>query len=185
MPFLLLLSDPFTPEDFLNKLIPNFWSFIINLLALIVTFVILYFVAYKPVKRYLKARKDYVKGNIEDSEKAKATMETREKETRHIVHDAEKKAYVIVDEARKTGEKLKQDSIESSKKEVAAMKAEMLEEVEREKQKAKASLNKEIVDVAMQASAKLLQREVTEKDDEKLQKDILKSLKEKKDESHK
>lgn len=185
MPFLLLLSDPFTPEDFLNKLIPNFWSFIINLLALIVTFVILYFVAYKPVKRYLKARKDYVKGNIEDSEKAKATMETREKETRHIVHDAEKKAYVIVDEARKTGEKLKQDSIESSKQEVAAMKAEMLEEVEREKQKAKASLNKEIVDVAMQASAKLLQREVTEKDDEKLQKDILKSLKEKKDESDK
>ena len=65
------------------------------------------------------------------------------------------------------------------------MKAEMLEEVEREKQKAKASLNKEIVDVAMQASAKLLQREVTEKDDEKLQKDILKSLKEKKDESDK
>ena len=93
MPFLLLLSDPFTPEDFLNKLIPNFWSFIINLLALIVTFVILYFVAYKPVKRYLKARKDYVKGNIEDSEKAKVTMEKREKETRHIVHDAETDDY--------------------------------------------------------------------------------------------
>ena len=49
-------APPFTAEDFLNKLFPNFWSLLINLLALIVLFVFLYKIAYKPVKKYLDAK---------------------------------------------------------------------------------------------------------------------------------
>ena len=44
-------SAPFTPEDFLNLLIPNFWAFLIQLLALIVLITAIIFFAYKPDRK--------------------------------------------------------------------------------------------------------------------------------------
>jgi cbb3-type cytochrome oxidase subunit 3 len=70
-------STPFTAEDFINKLFPNGWSFLINFLAMIVLFIAVYFIAYKPVKKYVEARKDYVEHNLRDSERAKAINEAK------------------------------------------------------------------------------------------------------------
>ena len=92
-------AAPFTVEDFLDKLFPNFWSLLINLLALIVLFVFLYHIAYKPVKKYLDARKNYVEKNIRDSESSKAMYEKKVAESETMISEARKEAGDIINKA--------------------------------------------------------------------------------------
>ena len=67
-------AGPFSSEDFLNKLFPNFWSFLINLLALIVLFVVIFFLAYMPVKKFVKARQDYACFDMKKGDKTATTQ---------------------------------------------------------------------------------------------------------------
>ena len=55
-----LFADFMSAKDFIEKLIPNFWSFLIQLLSLIVLIVVIIVFAYKPVKKILKTRQDYI-----------------------------------------------------------------------------------------------------------------------------
>ncbi|MCR4562712.1 MAG: hypothetical protein K5694_05895, partial [Bacilli bacterium] len=82
---ILASSSPFTAEDFLNKLFPNLWSVLINLIALIVLFLVVYFVAYKRIKKYKDARKDYIERNIRDAEQAKRLHEGKAKEADAVI----------------------------------------------------------------------------------------------------
>ena len=71
--FLLLLSlmltscnvcDDLNAESFTSKLIPNWPSFVAQLGALVVLIVVFLIFGYKPVKKILKKRQDYIEENI-------------------------------------------------------------------------------------------------------------------------
>jgi F-type H+-transporting ATPase subunit b len=172
-------SAPFSPEDFLNKLFPNFWSWLINFLALIVLFVAVYFIAYKPLKKLSKKRGDYVEGNLRDSERAKAISERKAQEADASVSAAKKEASEIVakaksDAAVSAAEIKAQAEQEAIKRQDEATKAIALEE-----EKSKEAIHQEIVNVALDASKQVLGREVNEKDNAKLVDDFVKDQKEK------
>ena len=58
-----------TAQEFIDKLIPNFWSFLIQLLALVVLIIATIFLAYKPVKKMLAKRQNCIEENILEAEK--------------------------------------------------------------------------------------------------------------------
>lgn len=173
----LTLDDtPFTPEDFLNKLFPNFWSWLINFLALIVLFVVVYFIAYKPVKKFIKARKDYVDHNIHDSEQAKAISERKAKEAEESISSAHAEADSIIKKAKadasiKAGEVMAEANSTIAKKRKDADEAIKLEE-----EKSKKAISDEIVNIAMDASQKVLGRSVTSDDNKRLVNDFVKDV---------
>ena len=55
-----------------ENLIPNWVSFVCQLGALIVMILVIFFVAYKPMRKMLQKRADYVEQNIKEAEEAKA-----------------------------------------------------------------------------------------------------------------
>jgi F-type H+-transporting ATPase subunit b len=158
-------SVPFTAKDFLDKLFPNFWSFLINFLALVVLFVALYLIAYKPVKKFVDARKDTVEHNLRDAENAKAISERRAAESEQTILQAKIEAAALVDKAKKDAEKnaeaiIAQADAEAQERLKAADAA-----IRQAEEKSKAAVKEAIVDVALAASEKVLGREVN-RDDE-------------------
>ena len=169
-------AGPFSSEDFLNKLFPNFWSFLINLLALIVLFVVIFFLAYKPIKKFVKARQDYVEGNIRDSEAAKKEYEEKLKNSDALIDEAKKEADDIVNAARldAAAEALR---IQEEAQKQAAKKFDDAEEAIRlAEKKSREEIQKEIVNVAMDASKKVLGREVNEEDHQRLLDDFVRDV---------
>ena len=169
-------AGPFSSEDFLNKLFPNFWSFLINLLALIVLFVVIFFLAYKPVKKFVKARQDYVEGNIRDSEAAKKEYEEKLEQSDALIDEAKKEANVIVDKARldATAEALRIQ--EEAKKQAAKQIQDAEETIRLAEKKSRETLQEEIVNVAMDASKQVLGREVNEEDHKRLLDDFVRDV---------
>ena len=62
---------PFTDEDFTRKLFPNgIWDLVIQLAAFVVLLVVVFFIAYKPVKKMVAKRREYVASQIASAEEA-------------------------------------------------------------------------------------------------------------------
>lgn len=165
-------DTPFTGEDFLNKLFPNFWSFLINFLALIVLFVAVYYIAYKPLKKYIAARKDYVEHNLRDSEQAKAIYDKKAAESDQLIVAAKQEAATII-------EKAKADATVSASQIVSEAAKTALERqqaadaaIAQAEEKSKRAIHDEIVSVALEATKQVLGREVNEKDNAKLVNDF-------------
>ena len=159
---------PFSNEDFLNKLFGNFWSLVINLVALIVLFIAVFFIAYKPMRKYLEARKSHIEHEIKDAENSKKVYESKAAEGEKIVADAKKEAGEIVSKAKETAT-VSANAIINEAQEVSKKKMEDTEKaIALAEEKAKDDIKKAIVEVALQASEKVLEREVDEEDNSRL-----------------
>lgn len=174
---ILVDSQPFTPEDFLKKLFPNFWSFLINLIALIILFILVYWIAYKPLKKYIQARKDYVEHNIRDSERAKAINEKKVAEGDKIISDAKGEANNIILKAKSDATVSAEGIVNSAKAEAQERQKAADEAIKQAEAKSKKAIHDEIVNVAMDASKAVLGREVTSKDNAKLIDDFISGVK--------
>lgn len=173
-------NTPFTPADFLNKLFPNFWSFLINFLALIVLFLVVYFIAYKPLRKLVQARKDYIDHNIHDSEEAKAINERKAKEADSLISGAKVEASTIIQKA-KTDASVKADEIKATAEKEAIQRQKDADlAIKQSEEKSREALHSEIVNIAMDASKQVLGREVSSKDNERLVDDFVKEVNSKK-----
>ena len=167
-------------ESFLDKLFPNPWDALAVFLAFIVLLLAAFYFAYKPVKNLLKKRGDYVEGKIKDAE-------TREFESQKILENANEEvkqkkieALGIVEKAKEDATKEKEAILSEAKKQKEAEVNKAKQEIAQEIEASKDEIHREIVSVAIDASSKVLEREVTKKDNEKLIDNFIDELKENK-----
>ena len=166
-----------TAQEFIDKLIPNFWSFLIQLLALVVLIIATIFLAYKPVKKMLAKRQEHIEENILQAEEAKAKAIIHEREASQLLLDKRKEADEIISNAVKVAEIKKETIIKSTNDEIVIMKEKARQEIEQEVEDARTKLHNEIIDIALDASAHLLKREVSSEDNERLVKDFIEDIK--------
>ena len=174
-------SAPFTPEDFLKKLFPNFWSWLINFLALIVLFIAVYFLAYKPIKKYINARKDYIEHNLRDSETAKEINERKVKESESLITNAKVEANEIIKKAKDDASKQASLIVEEAKLDALKKQKDADISIKKAEEKSKEKIQKEIVNVAMDATKKVLQRDLKEDDERRFIEQFVKDVSEEED----
>lgn len=166
-----------TIENYIkSNLIPSWVSFVVQFAAFVIMIVVILLVAYKPVKKLLSKRADYVENNIRDSETAKAEAETNAAQSRETLIASKKEAANIVAEAKALADANKAAAIEETQLEINQMKALAEEDIVKSKEDAKEEIRKEIVNVALAASEEVLKREVNEKDNAKVVEDFIKDL---------
>lgn len=165
------------PEDIINKLIPNFWDFIIQLVAFIVLIFIVWRIAYKPVKEFMKKRADYIEKNIQDSELSKKEAAQYAKESQENIAKSREEANRIVSESKKQATAEAESIKENAKAEAIAMKKAADEEIALAKKKSEQDVQREIVGVAIAASEAVLGREVNKEDEERLLNDFVNEVK--------
>jgi len=165
---MVLSSCGIDKKDFLDKLFPNPWDALAVFLAFILLLIVVFFFAYKPVKKLLKKRGDYVEDKIKSAE-------SKEQEANKLLSDANEEvktkkieAMSIVEKAKEDANKEKQAILDKAKEERQAEVKKAKEEIAQEIEASKDEIHREIVSVAIDASSKVLEREVTKKDNEKL-----------------
>jgi F-type H+-transporting ATPase subunit b len=176
----LLLSgcqgSPFDSDDFLSRISFNLWDFLATFLAFIVLLLVAFFFGYKPIKGYIKRRSNYVEGKIKTAEKREIDSRGLVEEAEKTVADSKKSAILIVDKAKEDANIRKAEIIEQAKEEANQEKAKAKQDIAREVEASKDDIHREIVSVAMNASKKVLGREINEEDNARLVDDFVKDL---------
>lgn len=159
-----------------SKLIPNLWAFLVQLIALFVMIFIVVKFAYKPVSKFLKARRDTLKNEVDDTFRKNEEANLNLENSRAQLADTRRQADSIINEATLEANKTRNEILEQANEEALNTKAKALEDIERAKAKATKEVRDEIVDVALSATGKLLEREVNVKDNTKIVDDFIKDL---------
>ena len=166
-----------TIKDYISKnLIPSWVSFVVQVSALVIMVIVVLFVAYKPVKKMLTKRADYVENNIRESETAKAEAMKNATASQEVLIASKKEAAEIVAEAKATAINNQKEMIEQTQLEINNMKEQARVDIESSKQEAREEIRKEMVSVALAASEEVLKREVNKKDNARVVEDFIKDL---------
>ena len=156
-----------------EKLVPNWVSFVVQFLSFLILLLVVFFLAYKPVKKILKKHADYVENEIkqakENNDQAQASIE----EAKQLVASSKEKASEIIKNAENQGQERFDAIILEAKQEVAEMKKAAEQDIERAKEDAVQDIRSEMVNVALSASKEILKREVDSKDNTKLAEDFI------------
>ena len=163
-------------ETIRNNLIPSWTSFVMQVAAFIILLVIVIFVAYKPVKRILKQRQDYIEKEISDAEKDKADAAINLAQSEETILASKKNASQIIEEAQNQALVRKEEILAEARQQVEKMKLDAQADIARSRQEALDDIHKEIVEVALLTSSEILKREVNDKDNARLAKEFIENL---------
>lgn len=167
---------PIDETSFINKLIPNWTSFVAQIAALIVMIIIVIVIGYKPVKKMLKKRQDYVESTIKDAELSKAQAEQDRIQASEAILASRNEASLILKTAKSDAEQTSAQMISDTNEQIAKMKLQAEEDIARSRQEALDDIHDEMVSIALSASSELLKREINEKDNARIVEDFIKEL---------
>ena len=164
---MLSIGDTIKELGIDERIFPSIQDVLTQLLATLVIVFLLAKFLWKPARNYIDARKKYVASNIEEAETknaeagkllsiAQEKLDKSDDEAVEIVKNAKKEAQLEADKIIESANKTAKDRIEQANIEIESAKRESLEEI-----------RKEIIDVAMLAAQKVVEREIDTKDNKK------------------
>lgn len=158
---------------------PHTWTLIFTWANLLILFLIMKKLLFKPVTAMLKQREDEVNSMYEKAKAAQKNAEALEKEyTESLAGAKEEAARIMKDATREATLKGEQIVSEAQEKAAAAIsKAE--KEIELEKQAAVKEIRNDIASIAVGVAEKVIEKDINEKDHEKLVEDFIDSWGEK------
>ena len=165
-----------TMKSIADKLIPNWLSFVIQFSSFIILLLVVFFLAYKPVKKMLKKRQDYIQEEIEQAQKNHADAVKETQEAKKLLSDSKAEASLIIENATKKGQEKYEAMMVEAKEEVKEMKLAAEQDIEQAKQDALDDIRNEMVNVALTASKEILKREVDSDDNKRLAEDFINRL---------
>lgn len=160
-----------------NKLIPSWLSFVVQFGALVVLLIVVFIFAYKPIKKMLNKRAEYIENNIREAEEKNAAAETNKIESQELVLASKKEAAMIIENANNQAEINRENILEETRNDVLKMKKQAEIDIENSKQEALDAIHNEMVDIALSASEEILKREINKDDDARLAEEFVEKLK--------
>ena len=162
-------SDPFADlKKIGEKIIPNDpIAIVVQLLATFLLVLILYKFLVKPVRKYLKKRHDFIQGNLDEATTKNEEANKLLEEANTYLKDAKVTSKEMIENAKVTALNEKDRIVNDTKNEVEAMKSKARMDIDRERNEMETKLHDEVVSIAIAAASKVVEREVTDDDNEK------------------
>lgn len=161
-------------DDYISKIIPNWVSFTAQLGALIVLIIMIIIFAYKPVKKIIQKRQDYIESNIHDAEVSNATARENALQSEEMVLASKREAASIIQNATNQALLERNKIIEETNALVIKMKNDAEADIASSQAEALENIRKEMVSIALDASKEVLGREINEVDNTRLIEDFIK-----------
>ena len=155
-------------------------TLIAQILNFLILVVILRAVAYKPIVKVMEAREKKIKESLDQADMDRRAAENVLAENKAKLAAAGKKAEDIIEKAEKAARDARDASIEATKREIEQMKKAAAEEIERDRLKMTESLKSEVVALSMAAAGKIIEKNLSEKDNESIVKSFIDKLDSKK-----
>lgn len=144
------------------------WTFVAQICNLFIQMYLIKRFLFKPVYEILEKRRAAADAEIIQAEETKAKAEAIRAEYERNMQDARQKANEILDSARNTAAIQSEKILKEAQDQTFAMKNKAEKEIAQEKKKAVNEVKGEIGDMAVEIAAKVIEREINEKDHEKL-----------------
>lgn len=155
-------------------------TLIAQILNFLILVAILRAVAYKPIVKVMEAREKKIQDSIDAADADRRAAENLLAENKAKLQAAGKKAEDIIEKAEKEANALREERIQATKREIEQMKKAAAEEIERDRLKMQENLKSEVVALSMAAAGKIIEKNLSEKDNENLIKGFIDKLDRKK-----
>ncbi len=133
------------------------WPVLVTqLVSFALLFVILRFVAYKPILKMLDERAKRVKESLEQAELAKAQSLHAEEEVKQQIQAASRQGQDIIARATQTGEEIRTSAQDQAKKEAEVLIDNAKQAIKAERESAVDELRQEFADLTVLAAGKVI-----------------------------
>jgi len=132
--------------------------------------------AWGPVLGLLQQREEFIHRSLSDAKRDRDEAEARLKEYGAKLQSAQREAIGIIEEARRDAERLRDELRERAKSEADTLIKNAERQVQLETSRALQQIRKEAVDLSVTIASKLLQRNISPADNERLINDAMKQI---------
>jgi len=154
----------------------NVGNAIWTLLIFVIVVVVLGKFAWGPVLGLLKQREDFIHKSLSDAKHDRDEAEARLKEYAARLQSAQAEAVGIIEEARRDAERLRQELRERARSEADTMIKNAGRQIDLQTTRAVQQLRQEAVDLSVTIASKILERNISKEDNEKLIADALRQI---------
>lgn len=152
---------------------PNLNTMIISMVTLLILFFIFKKFLFEKVRANLELRKEYIKNEINSADNKHKEAQTRLIEAQTKLSDAKVEAHTILSDAKVSGQRQYDETVLAASSEATRLATENREEIKSERDAMQTDIHAEIIEVAFSAASKVVEREISKKDNKKLVKDFI------------
>lgn len=149
-------------------------DFLLHLLNFVILVAIVGLLVYKPVIRFIHARRDEIESQIKTHEEKMQEAEETKAKYAALIGSAEQEIAARKKEADAEAAKQAEAALEEAKTRAEQLITQAEEEAKREKVKAVAAIKGEVAEVAVLIASGILDKEITPEENEKIIDDCLK-----------
>jgi len=168
VPFVLGASAGFNEGDIIFQL-----AMFILLLILLKKF------AWGPLMGVMKEREEFVANEIENAEKSRKDAAALLEEQRSLLKEARVEAQQLIENAKKQGEIQREEIMVAARSEAGRLKESAKQEIDQQKNQAVAAIKEQVASLSVLIATKVIEKELTEKDQEKFIHDYIQEVGEK------
>ncbi|KKB90748.1 MULTISPECIES: F0F1 ATP synthase subunit B [Bacillus] len=154
----------------------NGGDILFQLLAMLILLALLKKYALGPLLNIMKQREDHIAGEITSAEEKNKEAQQLIEEQRVILKEARQESQTLIENAKKLGEKQKEEIIQAARAESERLKEAARTEIVKEKEQAVSALREQVASLSVMIASKVIEKELDEQAQEKLIQDYLKEV---------
>jgi len=147
---------------------PDPGLFIWTIITFLVLLALLAKFAWRPLLSALESRQDSIRRSLDDAQKAKQELERLHAESAEIIRQSRVEADAIVSRSRGDAERLREEMKVKARAEAEAIVKNAERQIQLETGRALQQIRREAVDLSVMIASKLIQRNLTKEDNERL-----------------
>jgi len=155
---------------------PDPGLFIWTIVTFLVLLTLLAKFAWTPLLQALETRQDAIRKSLDDAQQAKVELERLNVESGHIVQRARVDAEAIISQSRADGDRLREEIRSKARTEADHIVKNAERQIQLETSRALEQIRREAVDLSVMIASKIIQRNLSKEDNERLIDDALKQV---------
>jgi F-type H+-transporting ATPase subunit b len=155
---------------------PDPGLFIWTILTFLVLLWLLAKFAWRPLLQSLESRQELIRKSLDDAQEAKRELERLHVESAQILKEARVQADSIISQTRSDGERLREEMRQKARAEADTIVRTAERQIQLETARALQQIRHEAADLSVMIASKLLQRNLSKEDNERLIEDALKQV---------
>ena len=151
-------------------------TIVFTLINTLIIFILFKVFLFKPVGKILDKRNEMAAAEIAEARRAKESAAKTEQEYIEKLAKAKEEAADIMKQATLRAQKREEEIVNEANQKAAEIKARAEENIERDKQRAVNDIKDEISDIVIMAASKVVEKEISTKDNEAIIADFLQNV---------
>jgi len=152
---------------------PDPGLFIWTILTFLVLLWLLAKFAWRPLLQALESRQELIRKSLDDAQEAKRELERLHVESAQILKEARVQADAIITQTRSDGERLREEMRQKARTEADTIVRNAERQIQLETARALQQIRHEAADLSVMIASKLIQRNLSKEDNERLIEDAL------------